>query len=93
MSKFNDVMNRAEQSSSYENNIMTIIDGFISKFIKKIKEGYGYITEDDVMRQFINAFPEFENMIFNKENLESYIIAILNNKGLIKTSEEIEETF
>jgi succinate dehydrogenase flavin-adding protein (antitoxin of CptAB toxin-antitoxin module) len=91
MRKFEEAVNRAMNSSS--NNIMEEIDLYINKFAKKIYEGYGYITEDDVLRQFFDMFPSFDNQLFNRTTLKLYIIDKLKEKNLIKSYEEIDEDF
>lgn len=91
MNKFEEADNCVLKSEC--NNIIEEIDFYINKFIQKIHEGYGYITEDDVMRQFFDMFPSFDNQLFNISKLKLYIIDKLNEKNLIKSYEEIEEDF
>lgn len=91
MRKFEETVNRAMNSSS--NNIMEEIDLCINKFARQIYEGYGYITEDDVLRQFLDMFPSFDNQLFNRLTLKWYIVDKLNEKNLIKSYEEIDEDF
>ena len=91
MSKFDEAMSRVMESTmSTEDDIMSFIDVCIDKFIEQIKEGFGYIVEDDVMRQFIGMFPGFENEIFNQEELENYVVTKLDEEGLIKSIDEID---
>lgn len=91
MSKFEEAMSRVMESTmSTEDDIMNFIDECIDKFIEQINKGFGYIVEDDVMRQFNGMFPGFENKIFNQEELENYIVTKLNEEGLIKSMDEID---
>ena len=91
MSKFEEAMSRVMESTmSTEADIMSFIDECIDKFVEQINKGFGYIVEDDVMRQFNGMFPGFENEIFNQEELENYIVTKLNEKGLIKSMDEID---
>lgn len=91
MSKFGEAMSRVMKSTmSTEDDIMNFIDECIDKFIEQINKGFGYIVEDDVMRQFNGMFSGFENEIFNQEELENYIVTKLNEKGLIKSMDEID---
>lgn len=90
MSKFEEAVSRVMESTmSTEDDIMSFIDECIGKFIEQIKEGVGYIIEDDVMRQFNGMFPGFENEIFNQEELENYVVTKLDEEGLIKNMDEI----
>lgn len=91
MSKFEEAMSRVMESTmSTEDDIMNFVDKCIDKFIEQINQGFGYIVEDDVMRQFNGTFPGFENEIFNQEELENYVVTKLNEKGLIKSIDEID---
>lgn len=90
MSKFEKAMSHViESTMSTEDDIMNFIDECINKFIEQINKGFGYIVEDDVMRQFNGMFSGFENEIFNQKELENYIVTKLNEKGLIKSMDEI----
>lgn len=58
---------------------MDYIDIYIEEFAILIGEGEGWIAKDDVLRQFTTRFDDFESPIFNKEELEKYIIDDLKN--------------
>lgn len=59
--------------------IIDYIDQYIENFAALIKSGEGWIAKDDVLRQFITRFDDFESPIFDKEELEKYVIDALKN--------------
>lgn len=59
--------------------IIDYIDIYIENFANLIKRGEGWIEKDDVLRQFTTMFDDFESSIFNKEELEKYVIDSLKN--------------
>ena len=59
--------------------ITDYIDQYIENFATLIKSGEGWIAKDDVLRQFTTRFDDFESPIFNKEELEKYVIDELKN--------------
>ena len=59
--------------------IINYIDQYIETFAGLIMSGEGWIAKDDVLRQFTTKFDDFESPIFNKEELEKYIIDDLKN--------------
>lgn len=59
--------------------IIDYIDVYIENFANLIKRGEGWIEKDDVLRQFTTMFDDFESSIFNKEELEKYVIDSLKN--------------
>ena len=59
--------------------IIDYINQYIENFASLIKSGEGWIAKDDVLRQFTTRFDDFESPIFNKEELEKYIIDELKN--------------
>lgn len=59
--------------------LMDYIDIYIEEFAALIGKGEGWIAKDDVLRQFTTRFDDFESSIFNKEELEKYIIDELKN--------------
>lgn len=59
--------------------LMDYIDIYIEEFATLIGQGEGWIAKDDVFRQFSTRFDDFESPIFNKEELEKYIIDELKN--------------
>lgn len=59
--------------------LMDYIDIYIEEFATLIGKGEGWIAKDDVLRQFTTRFDDFESPIFNKEELEKYIIDELKN--------------
>lgn len=59
--------------------IIDYIDIYIENFANLIKKGEGWIAKDDVLRQFTTMFDDFESSIFNKEELEKYVIDSLKN--------------
>lgn len=59
--------------------IIDYIDQYIENFAGLIKSGEGWIAKDDVLRQFTTRFDDFESPIFNKEELEKYVIDELKN--------------
>ena len=60
-------------------NIIDYIDLYIEDFASIIKSGDGWIAKDDVLSQFTVRFDVFESPIFDKEELEKYIIDELKN--------------
>lgn len=59
--------------------VIDYIDQYIENFATIIKSGEGWIAKDDVLRQFTTRFDDFESPIFNKEELEKYVIDELKN--------------
>ena len=59
--------------------IIDYIDIYIENFANLIKKGEGWIEKNDVLRQFTTMFDDFESSIFNKEELEKYVIDSLKN--------------
>lgn len=59
--------------------IIDYIDQYIENFASLIKSGEGWIAKDDVLRQFTTRFDDFESPIFDKEELEKYVIDVLKN--------------
>jgi hypothetical protein len=59
--------------------LMDYINIYIEEFATLIGKGEGWIVKDDVLRQFTTRFDDFESPIFNKEELEKYIIDELKN--------------
>lgn len=59
--------------------LMDYIDIYIEEFATLIGQGEGWIAKDDVLRQFTTRFDDFESSIFNKEELEKYLIDELKN--------------
>jgi hypothetical protein len=62
-----------------EDPILKHILELIKSFAERINEGFGWISEDDAMRQFYDFFPEFKNEIFDKSKLEEFVIKELKN--------------
>jgi hypothetical protein len=60
-------------------NIIDYIDLYIEDFASLIKSGDGWIAKNDVLSQFTARFDVFESPIFDKEELEKYIIDELKN--------------
>ena len=80
MKKFNETyLNVICENTFSEDPILNHILENIKSFADKINKGFGWISEDDVMRQFYEVFPEFENEIFDKSKLEKFVIQELEN--------------
>lgn len=80
MKKFNETyLNIICENKFSEDSILNHILENIKSFADKINKGFGWISEDDVMRQFYESFPDFENEIFDKSKLEEFVIKELKN--------------
>ena len=43
-------------------------------FANRIRKGKGWIAKDDIYRQFITMFDDFDHPVFAREALEEYLI-------------------
>ena len=50
------------------------IDDYVEHFAEEIRHGFGWIAEEDVYRQFTDMYPGFKEAIFNRAELEKYLI-------------------
>ena len=55
-------------------DIIETIDTYIDMFANRIREGEGWIAKDDIYRQFIAMFDDFDHPVFDPERLEKYLI-------------------
>ena len=54
---------------------------YVKPFAKKIENGEGWIADEDVLRQFLDAYPEFKNEkfpFFESIEFEKWLIEILS---------------
>ena len=55
-------------------DIIETIDKYIEMFVDRIREGEGWIAKDDIYRQFIAMFDDFDHPVFDPACLEEYLI-------------------
>lgn len=55
-------------------DIIETIDKYIEMFVDRIREGEGWIAKDDIYRQFIAMFDDFDHPVFDPSCLEEYLI-------------------
>ena len=46
-------------------DIIETIDKYIEMFVDRIREGEGWIAKDDIYRQFIAMFDDFDHPVFD----------------------------
>jgi hypothetical protein len=69
-------------------DIIDTIDQYIEMFVNRIRKARGWIAKDDIYRQFITMFEDFDHPLFDPKKLEDYLIKEVSWYSGIKIVED-----
>lgn len=71
-----------------QNQLIAMLQQDCSDFCNSIRKGYGYITNDDIQRQFLTEFEKWDIPLVNKQKLIQLVTNYVTDCGLIGSDNE-----